>query len=162
VRYGTDNSPITNHQAKYDLAGRVTRETNALLGVTIYTNIVDGSGQTIKTNTYPDGGTRIEIYYQDGSLQKVLGTAAYPVRYVYAAPSDGPGRTNFYTAEIKLDSSGADTSEIITNFTDMLGRPYKTVYAAPSAPYPTALSYYNLKGQLTNQVAPDGLMTLFQ
>jgi hypothetical protein len=29
-------------------------------------------GQTIKTNTFPDGGTRIETFHQDGSLLRTF------------------------------------------------------------------------------------------
>jgi hypothetical protein len=61
--------------AAYDLAGRITRSTNALGGVTIYTNLFDGSGQLMTTNTAPDGGTTTNYHYMDGSLQKTIGTA---------------------------------------------------------------------------------------
>src|SRR6266511_1078910 len=87
-RIGSDNSQITLRQAAYDVAGRLVLETNALNGVTSYTNIFDGSGQTVKTNTYPDGGTRIETYYQYGALSEVGGTAAQPMRYLYGVETD--------------------------------------------------------------------------
>ncbi|MCW5551781.1 MAG: RHS repeat-associated core domain-containing protein [Verrucomicrobiae bacterium] len=161
VRIGSDGSRITNSLAAYDLAGRITRATNALGGVAIYTNVFDGSGQLVTTNTAPDGGTRVEIYYRDGSLQKLLGTAAFPVRYEYGVEQDG-GVYRAYTKEIKLNAGGSDTSEWTKTYTDALGRSYKTVYAAANSPYPSQQSYFNAKGQLTNQVDPDGVMTLYQ
>lgn len=161
VRIGSDASRITNSLTAYDVAGRMTRATNALGGVTVYTNLFDGSGQLVMTNTAPDGGTRIEIYYQDGSLQKVLGTAAFPVRYEYGVEQDG-GVYRAYTKEIKLNAGGSDTPEWTKTYTDALGRSYKTVYAAANSPYPSQQSYFNAKGQLTNQVDPDGVMTLYQ
>ncbi len=160
IRIGTDSSTITNSGTAFDLAGRITRATNALGGVTIYTNTFDGSGQTIKTNTAPGGGTRVEIYYQDGSLQKTLGTAAFPVRYEYGVEMDG-GVYRAYTKEIKLNASGGDTSEWTKTYTDLLGRGYKTVYAAASGS-PASQSYYNNAGQLWKQVDPDGVTTLHQ
>ena len=51
--------------------------------------VFDGSGQTIKTNVYPDGGTRVETYYQDGSLQfevKLTGVISNGA----AAPGEDP------------------------------------------------------------------------
>jgi YD repeat-containing protein len=160
IRIGSDASRITNSMAAYDLAGRITRSTNALGGVTVYTNLFDGSGQLVTTNTAPDGGTRIEIHYQDGSVHKVLGTAAFPVRYEYGVEQDG-GVYRAYTKEIKLNAGGSDTSEWTKTYTDALGRSYKTLYAAASGT-PATVSYFNLKGQLTNQVDPDGVMTLYQ
>jgi RHS repeat-associated protein len=42
----------------------------------------------------------------------------------------------------------------------MIGRPYKTVYAGASG-NPVSISYYNVLGQMTNQVDPDGVSTLY-
>lgn len=114
----------------------------------------------ITKTTYADGGTRIETYYRDGQLQSVAGTAVAPVRYVYGVADNGAGGTNAYTAEIKLDAVFADTSERMTNFVDMVGRNYKTAYSAASGT-PFAISYWNNKGQLTNQVDPDGVSQLY-
>src|SRR5207244_74961 len=65
IRIATNGSWNTLQQTAYDVAGRVTTQTNALNGVTALTNIFDASGQTVKTNTYPNGGTSIGTYAQD-------------------------------------------------------------------------------------------------
>ncbi|SPE55547.1 hypothetical protein SBV1_2230001 [Verrucomicrobia bacterium] len=39
------------------------------------------------TKTNPDGGTRIEHYYLDGSMKLVSGTAVHPVQYFYGPVS---------------------------------------------------------------------------
>ena len=121
IRAGSNGPPIITRQAAYDTAGQLTSETNALGGGTVYSQTTDASGQTVKTITYPDNGTRIETYYQDGSLFKVTGTAAFPVQYEYGVESDG-GVQRAYTKETKLDASGNGTSEWTKTYTDMLGR----------------------------------------
>lgn len=159
VRLGSDGSAITNYTAGYDTAGRLTAETNALNSPTLYTNWFDGSGQLVKHTTFADGGTRVATYYRDGQLQSVKGTAVAPVRYAYGVTSEG-GLQRVYSAEIKLDASYADTLECATNFVDMVGRTYKTVSSAASGS-PSAISYFNTKGQLTNRVDMDGVSTLY-
>jgi len=155
VRKGTDNSLITLKSARYDLAGRVTFETNALGGVTAFT---EGfvSGQPVKTNTYPDGGVRIETYFIDGQLEKVTGSAAHPVRYTHGIESDSVWRA--YTTEYKLDTNGTDTAEWIKTLSDGAGRSYKTLFAGDGTPYEQ--SFYNNAGQLWKQRDPDGVITL--
>ncbi|HEY5910946.1 MAG TPA: RHS repeat-associated core domain-containing protein [Verrucomicrobiae bacterium] len=162
IRVGTDGKVIINQQVVFDVAGRLIFETNALGGSTSYLETKDGNGQTVKTITYPDGGTRIETYYQDGSLQKVTGTAVFPVRYEYGVENDGSGATTAYTKEVKLDSSYQDTAEWTKTYTDMLGRTYKTVYSAANQPFPEHRSFYNALGQLSREVDPDGVTTLYQ
>jgi len=68
ARVSTNGSHIYITRSAFDLAARPVKETNALSGVTTYTNYFDGSHQLIKQSTYPDGGTRIETYAQDGAL----------------------------------------------------------------------------------------------
>jgi len=108
---------------------------------------------------YPDGGTRIENYYADGQLAKLTGTAVNPARYEYGVEQDN-GVWRAYRKEIKLDANYADTSEWTKTYTDMLGRDYKTVFAAQSAPYPYRQSFYNNLGQLWKEQDPDGVVTL--
>ena len=50
--------------------------------------ITDGSGTHTKYTTYPDDGTRIETYLQDGSLYEVTGTAVHAVGYEYGITND--------------------------------------------------------------------------
>jgi RHS repeat-associated protein len=151
IRIGSNSSQIKVLQQIYDAAGRVLFETNALSSATIHTNYFDGSGQTVRQTTYANGGTRVETYYKDGSLLSVTGTAVQPVSYLYGVDGDGT-----YTVERRLDAGGG-TNEWIKTYTDMVGRAYKTVYATGA---PTSISYYNVKGQLTNQIDPDGVSTI--
>ncbi len=155
VRFGSDNSPIVQRGAVYDTASRLTRETNALGGVTTYAYSV---GNIVRTITNPDGGTRIETYYQDGSLSNVTGTAAFPEKYEYGVESEG-GVQRAYTKSIKLDSSGG-TAEWTKSYTDFAGRSYKTLYAAASGT-PASTSYFNSLGQRWKTVDPDGVTTLY-
>ncbi|MBI4657882.1 MAG: RHS repeat protein, partial [Verrucomicrobia bacterium] len=163
-RQGTDSAWMTLKQASYDLAGKLQYETNALGGVTAYAESTNPTtGETTKTITYDSGGTggtRIELYARDGSLLKVTGTAARPVRYEYGTNSIS-GVIRSYTKEIKLDASGNDTAEWTLTYKDMLGRDFLTVYAAASEPYPFKRSFYNNKGQLWKQADPDGVTTLY-
>jgi RHS repeat-associated protein len=149
-RVGTDNSVMRLYSASYDAAGRLLTETNALSGVTTYSESRDGSGQTVKTITYADGGQRIETYYQDGSLRSATGSAAFPVYYAYGVDADGA-----FTKETKDSESGTEWTK---SSTDYLGRSYKTVYADNAS----SRFFYNSQGQLWKQVDPDGVTTLYQ
>ena len=51
---------ITLKGIAYDAANRVTRETNALGGVTALSYFLDASRQRVVTKTTPDGGIRVE------------------------------------------------------------------------------------------------------
>jgi RHS repeat-associated protein len=155
-RIGTDGSPMPQSFSTYDLAGQLTSTTDALGNVTHYTNYIDGSGELIKTTTYPDVSTRVETYLEDGSLASVTGTAVHGVRYVYGVEQDG-GIYRPYAKEIKLNTNGTDTTEWTKTYTDAVGRAYKTVFADNAY----AQSFYNNQGQLTNQVDPDNVSTLY-
>ncbi|MGO8931763.1 MAG: RHS repeat domain-containing protein [Limisphaerales bacterium] len=157
IRIGTDSSPITLRQHAYDTAGGLVSDTNALNGWTSYNQSFDANGQTVKTATYPDGGTRVETYYQDGSLRTLTGTAVFPAGYDYGVESES-GVQRAYTKETKLDASGNGTSEWTKTYSDMLGRAYKTLYADSAS----SQSFYNNQGQLWKQVDPDGVSTLYQ
>src|SRR6187431_1202401 len=123
----------------------MTGETNALNGVTSYAWAFDSSGQTVKTNAYPDNGQRVETYYQDGSLKSVTGSAAFPVYYDYGAYSNGT-----YSKETKGSTNG---TEWVKNYTDLAGRAWKTEYADGAS----STNYFNTKGQLDQAVDPDGV-----
>lgn len=157
IRVGSDGSPITQSKSAYDLAGELIAQTNALGGVTTYTRSNDpNTGGLIRTTTNPDGGTITNYYYADGSLKETIGTAVHGVHYLY-----GAGNAFTYTVEIKLDANGNDTTEITTNFMDMLGRTYKTAYASATGA-PASFSFYNSKGQLSEQIDPDGVTNFYQ
>src|SRR5206468_11383381 len=139
-RQGTDGTWITLGQAQYDVLGRPMRTTNALGGVTTITNAIV-SNRLCVTNTYPDGGTRFEVYYRDGRMEKVFGTAVQnPTHYTYAIEQDGTnGPWREFSLETKTDAAGGDTSEWTKIYRDAAGGSYKTLYAAASAPYPSSL-----------------------
>src|SRR5437879_12716225 len=93
TRIGTDASQIRLSSATYGTDGSLATETNALDGVTFYARGTNASGQTVLTNTAPDGGARIETLYQDGSLLSVTGSAqtffasSIPTRHTSSANS---------------------------------------------------------------------------
>ena len=157
VRYGTDDSAITNGLSTYDDASQLVSSTDALGHTTSYTNYFGENGQYVRVTTYPDLTTRIETSYRDGSLQSETGTAVSPVRYVYGVESDGSVQRT-YTETIPLDAGGNDTAEWTKTYTDGAGRAYKTVYADNAS----SQSFYNSYGQLVRQVDPDGVATLYQ
>ena len=162
VRTGSDNSTAILSQSQYSLSGQLVAETNALGGVTTYNETTDSIGGLVRTTTYPDGGTRIEEYNLTRSLASVTGTAVQPVRYQYGVNYDYNHRQdNQYAQEIKLNADGSDSSEWVQSETDAMGRPCRTIYAAPDGQAnPASYSYYNGIGQLTNSVDPDGVSTL--
>jgi len=161
IRIGTNGSWNILQQTAYDVAGRISKSTNALNGVTTFSEGIDGNGYFVKTNGFPDGGTRIESYFKDGSLAKLTGTAVHPSRYVQGVELES-NTNRFFTQEIKLDAGGNDTSEWTKSYYDMLKRRYKTVFSKSGTPYPFSQSFYNVQGQLWKQVDPDGVATLSQ
>ncbi len=138
-RIGTDGSTITLSQSQYDMLGRVISQTNALGGVTTtaysYTN-----SQVLVSTTNPDGGTSVSLYYLDGRLQSLTGTAVRPVQYQYGAEQDGSGAWREFTLITKL-TSGGGTNEWTKTYTDGAGQLYKTIYPSSSTPV-SAFSYY--------------------
>ncbi len=152
VRIGTDNSQIVLGQWQYDLSGTLIRQTNALGGVTSYT---EGTGGLVRTTTNPDGGTIIETYYGDGQLKSRTGTAVHGVAYSYDV--DSPGHR--ITTETKLTAAGVATSEAVSSYVDWLGKPTKTVYSDTAG---SSIQYsYNTVGQLAQEIDPDGVTTLY-
>ena len=162
IRQGTDSSQILQNVSTYDAAGRLIASTNALNYGTVYSQTNDGSGNTIKTTINPDGSTSINMYAQDGSLLSVTGTADQQLRYEYGVEIP-PGESVYrsYTKEIKLNTDGSDSREWTKTYTDLAGRTYKTVYASATGS-PISQSFYNQQGQLSRQLDPDKVTTLYQ
>jgi len=142
---------------KFDRAGRVVSEQNALLGTnTILEGTTATGGRTV-TTTYPNSGTRIEEYYRDGRLAKVRGTAVQPVQYEYAFDT---AAAQLYTKTTLLDTNAAPTAEWTKTYKDFVGREYKTVYAdAIGSPY--SQKFFNDKGQLWKQRDADGVIEAY-
>jgi hypothetical protein len=143
-RIGTDLSVHTLEQFAYDTAGRVTHHTNALGGVTTYTEaLVNNKRQRTITNL-TDGGQRVEIYYRDGRLEKVTGSAAFPVRYDYNRDLlDSAYRE--YTLETKLTLPDGATTTNEYHLTGLL----KKTWGARQ--YPVEYGY-DAQGRMTNMV----------
>jgi RHS repeat-associated protein len=155
-RIGSDNSIIVVQRSAYDTAGHPTATTNALDQITLFAEAHGLSGTTNITTRLTNsssGPQRIEGRYLDGQSKSITGGLAHPVRYEYGVHSGGT-----FTKEIKLDASLTDTSEVTTNFFDLLGRPYKTLYADGAF----SQTFYNDLGQVSKEVDPDGVTTLYQ
>jgi RHS repeat-associated protein len=160
TRIGTDNSQIVQNASTFDTARRQTSSTPASNGSGLNQTITnwdyfDGSNHHIKTASYPDGGTRIETYYQDGALLSVTGTGVHPLQYAY-----GMDAGEEYTREIKLGANG-ETTEFSQAYKDLVGRNYYALYSVASGTYPYTESFFNLSGQLVAQVDRDGVGTFF-
>ncbi len=156
ARQGTDGSTIVVESSGYDTAGRLLARTNALGAITTFSETIV-SNQTVRVTTRPDRSTVTNLYARDGSLLEVTGSAAQPVRYQYGI-LDGIERRRF-VVELQLDASGG-TNEWVKTYTDPVGRVFKREFAA-AAGTPSAMSYFNHQGQLTNSLDPDGISTIF-
>jgi hypothetical protein len=150
------------------LAGRLVVQTNALNGVTSYAESTDATtGGLIRTTTNPDGGTRIEAYFVDGTLKSVTGTAVHGKAYGYGVEYPDIGDYCSYTVETNLDASRNLTSEWTKTYTDRVGRTTETrrgddFYDSNwKLQRPISCSFYNTAGQLWKQVDPDGVTTLY-
>jgi hypothetical protein len=142
----------------YDVLGRVIYLTNGLGGViTISFSSVGTQPQV--TTTYPDGGTKIELYNNDGSLDRVTGTAVHGVHYLYGAEVLN-GICYSFQKEVKLLTGGTDSSEWTKTYFDGGGRVYMIVHSADSGT-PTEYRYYNTAGRLWKTVDPDGVVTFY-
>ena len=158
VRYGTNGAAITNQMATYDTSGSQTFSSDALGNTTLYTNYIDGIGQTVRQTTNPDLSTRVETYASDGSLLNVSGPAVHPVRYVYGVEDDGSGIQHPFTQTIPLNANGTDSQEWTKTYTDTAGRSYKTLFADGAANITT----FNQLGQVASTVDPDAITQLIQ
>jgi len=156
ARIGEDGSAIVRECDYYDLAGRLTSRSDALNRSTGIAETYDPtSGRRTRTTTNPDGGTSIEVFARDGSRLSVSGTAVAPHTFDYGVDANG-----FFTKDTAtgVDADGLPTAtEWVKSYTDFAGRPSKTVYPDGAI----ASSFYSAKGQLSRQVDPDGVQTLF-
>ena len=141
--------------ATYDLGGQPIALLNALNGPTTIQDYLIG-GRRVRTTTHPDGGTRVETYYLDGSLKSLTGTAVFPRAFLNDTGSLD-GLTLVGSTETQLDNTGRPSGQFVRRFRDALGRPYKTVY--PDGTF-DAWSY-NALGQLTGTTDGDGVTTYY-
>ena|GEM_PF-791866 len=172
VRIGTNGSSVlVLEQAAYDQAGRRTLHTNALGGVSWYTEGLDAlTGEHTNRTVYPDGGIRLERHARDGRLVEVSGSAAPAARYLYGVdiPGElGPDGLPMYlpfTVQIRLGAQGS-TNEWTRTYEDRFGRQYKSLYADGTPEdfedNPVEQSWFNARGQQWKHRDPDGVVTLF-
>ena len=152
-RFGSNGLGLRLSGAAFDLMGRQTAATNALGLTTCYSQNASG---TLKTTTYPNGGTVIKSYALDGTLLLRTGTATRPVRCTNYLESDG-GLNSLVSQEIKLTTNLTDSAEWTKTYTDMLGRQYKTVYPSNASSH----AVWNNRGQLAQEVDADGVTTSY-
>lgn len=157
-RYPSNSAPTKINAYAYDTLGREKSSSDALNNVTTNWYAFAGDDRFITTNKYADGSTRVQYLNKDGSLERVVGTAAFPVRYSYDVDATAKQR---YVDEIKLDGSESDTSESTRNYTDAFGREYKTLFATPSGSNPYTLERYNNLGQMEGSRDADGNWTYY-
>lgn len=166
-RTGTSGVKVDINQYLYNTAGEVTRHTNALQGITTYSESA-ASGYRVRTTTYPDQGTVTESYFMDGRLQSVTGSAAAGVAYErgveFVTDFAGMGYREHVT-RTRLNASGLPTLEWTKTYFDAAGRAYRTVYPArpgiDTAGNPERQRHFNSRGQLWKEIDPDGVTTLY-
>lgn len=166
VRQGTNGSQIVLQGFAYDTAGNLLRETNAFNQTTFFSEGIT-SGHLFKTNIFPNTGTRIEEFALDGSLLRISGTAAAPLKYDYGVEYsnelDGNNSSQLYLPfqkEIRL--IGTNETEWVKTYTDTAGRDFKSAFPAASSPFPYTKRFYNNKGQLVRQRDQDDVTTLYE
>ena len=135
----------------YNAAGQVTSKVGAVGDTIAMTEVIGTNGMVVKTTSYPDGGSVIESYYQDGRLYSIVGSATTPRRYEYGLESN-----RLYVVETALDENGADLDwkKIWHDGADRVDR---VDYSNGSYEQFT----YNNKGQLERERNRDGLIRLY-
>jgi len=161
VRRGTDGSEVRVESRRYDLAGRLVEERDAMDRVTMHQEEMQPAPGIARRQitTAPDGGARIEDFNLDGSIAALAGTAATPRIYRYGVEGGGEFVQEFRPAE-RLDQpdfGGPLPAEWVKTCRDFLGRPWKVEYADGAAEF----SHYNTRGQLARQVDADGVTVLY-
>jgi RHS repeat-associated protein len=171
VRLGTNGTDaIVLDRSAYDVGGRRYVQTNALGGVTLFSEGRDsGSGGITNRVIYPDGSVRLERRARDGSLLEASGTATHPQQFLYGI--DTPGEVGPegpmylpFTVQINLGATGA-TNEWTRTYQDRFGRDYKTIYPDPTpddlSDNPARQTWFNTKGQVWKERDPDGVVLLY-
>jgi RHS repeat-associated protein len=159
-RFPSNGSPIRVSATSYDTQGRIKASTDALGGITtnLYTFAVDG--RAIQTVQNPDGTSRQDYFNKDGTADRMIGSAVFPLSYTYDVDTSLHHR---YTTQTKLDGAGTATSEWSRSYTDEFGRGYKTEYAAaPGQTNAYTLLQYSAKGQTVSSREADGNTTYYE
>lgn len=161
VRRGTDGSEVRVEARRYDFAGRMVEERDAMDRVTMHLEEMQPLPGIARrhTTTAPDGGTRIEDFNVDGSIAAVAGTAAASRIYRYGVEGGGEFVQEYRPAE-RADEPGFGgplPTEWTKTCRDFLGRPWRVEYADGAAEF----SHYNARGQLVRQVDADSVTILY-
>jgi len=157
VRYGTNGNAITLNTSTYDAAARKITSQDALSNTTSFSETFDSAGQSIRTATLPNTSTQIETRYRDGTLQRISGTAVHGVRYTNLVTQES-SVWRLSVQQFKLDANGNDTSEWTKTYQDGVGHAYKALYSDNQY----SQSTFNNQDQLSKEVDPDGVTTLYQ
>ncbi|MBN1513608.1 MAG: RHS repeat protein, partial [Phycisphaerae bacterium] len=133
--------PLASQQ-RFDLAGRLMAEEDALglLTIMAYTN-----GGRTSTVTRPGGATEITDHYLDGQLKSISGTGVMHRAYGYAVPQDG--RQTMTVMEGTADPVQGSLRQTTTT-TDWLGRTVIETRPAFDSGVLTTTYAYNTDGQL--------------
>jgi RHS repeat-associated protein len=169
VRYGEDDSAVTTSGAAYDDAGRMITSYDALDNSTTYTNYFDSGGYRVDLVISPNGATRTNRYFRDGSLYETMGSAVAPVTYSYGIEYAGTNATGINITNLYRKEEKGSANEWVKTYSDMLGRAHKTVYASQSSPYPFTQNFYQAdpdangfnQGKLIRQIGLDGIIRLY-
>ncbi|MFN0126410.1 MAG: hypothetical protein ACKV19_06990, partial [Verrucomicrobiales bacterium] len=129
-----------------------------------YTALSDGKLTTTLTIpiTTTVSASSSTTTFGDGSVYEVSGPSVADTRYEYGTWSIGSGsRYGLTVARIAL-SSGGSTTERVTTFTDLAGRPVASRQSlGASSDADTYYEYSTTTNQLLRQIDPDGVTTLF-
>ena len=134
----------------YDLAGRVTSETDTSGLVTsyAYTPATATTGEIV-TKTLPGGFTEITEKYLDGQIKSVTGSAVVAKYFTYGANADG-------TTWKKVNTGSAASSDWKKMVKDGFNRVVRIEESAYNNTTLVSILYYNTKGQLI-RVAKTGM-----
>lgn len=149
----TPPQEIEQRREIVDLAGRTLSVREFDLRTTLYSEEFLPTGETVRTTTNPDLGTRIETFSRDGELSEVAGTAAAHEKH-----EEGFDTGGYYRLLIRVADDLAET-EWVKTYYDLLGRPVKILY--PDDSY-SETEYHPLAmdSRIKRQRDPDGVTIL--
>lgn len=155
-RRGTDGSSVDVVEMERDLVGDIVRWEDALGRATLRSEQVDAQSRyRTVTLTYPDGGTRVEVYFPDGRLQSIGGTAARPQRFEYGVSN------NLRTTKVIAVGDQGETAGWHLSYVDMAGRLVREEESHERGTPAVTQYFYNAKAQLEKLIDPDGVTGLF-
>jgi hypothetical protein len=162
TRQGTDGSWLELSRTTTNLAGETASSHTLGSGTTTYTRDTTIDGFQRLTTTYGDGGTKVDLSYQDGKPYKTMGTAGpsmlYETGYEENVNANGTITTCRWDKQTALNPDGSPTAEWSRTWTDFAGRQWKTDSSAGAF----TLTFYNSDGQVSKSVDADEVTTLIE